>query len=85
MNISASTYRIAYGFLGQKLKEGDLSDIRQIEMYEGDEDWTVILSWEDPFGTIRHDCCEHECRVLAEDLSQKLNIKLVQSKYSDKA
>lgn len=85
MNISANTYSIAYGFLRQKLKEGDLSEIRQIEMYEGDEgDWTVILSWEEPFFTIRHICCEHECRVLAEDLSHKLNIKLAQSKYSDK-
>ena len=85
INISANTYRLAYGFLRMKLKEGDLSEIRQIEMYEGDEgDWAVILSWEEPFFTIRHSCCEHECRVLAEDLGRKLNIELAQSKYSDK-
>lgn len=85
MNISANTYRLAYGFLRQKLKEGDLSELRQVEVYQEDKlEWMVILSWEEPFFTIKHSCCEQECRVLAEDLSQKLNIKFVQSKYSDK-
>jgi len=86
MNMSANTYRIAYGLFRWKIKEGDLSDINKIEMYEGDEfDWMLILSLKDPFFTIRHSCFEHECIVLAEDLSQKLNIELVQSKYSDKS
>ncbi|RZB33728.1 MAG: hypothetical protein SRB2_03839 [Desulfobacteraceae bacterium Eth-SRB2] len=84
MNISAGTYRIAYGFFRQKEKEGDLSEISKIEIHEDYENWNFILHWEDPLWTIRHSCCEHECIVLAEDLSQKLNKELVQSTYSDR-
>ena len=74
INISADIYRIEHGFLRKKIKEGALREIEQIEIYEGDDDWSVNFIWEDPSFEIQHPCNEFECRILAEDLSKKLNV-----------